>query len=283
MISASVYAVYGGMILIGLALPILLALLWLKKTRQPVSVVLTGALVFFLFAIVLESLPKLLLFQTNNPVGLFVMSDTFRYMAIAALLAGIFEESGRFLAFKLVLKKRSQRETAISYGIGHGGCEVMYLLVLGGVQYLTYALLINAGQFDTILAQLSAVSPEQAAALEAIPQTLAETSFVTLLLAVMERVSALLIHLSCSIIVFKAAREQGKSWLYPLAILLHAAFDMAAACYVSGIITNLYLFETGLLTVALAFFVICWNGLYRKMPAVTVSEVNLADYMPQQG
>jgi uncharacterized membrane protein YhfC len=101
------------------------------------------------------------------------MSNTWLYGGLAALLAGVFEETGRFLAFKFLLKKRTGRKTAISYGIGHGGFEAVFLLVFTGIQYLTYISLINSGQFSTVVDQARAVSPDQVAAVEAIPATLA--------------------------------------------------------------------------------------------------------------
>jgi uncharacterized membrane protein YhfC len=54
------------------------------------------------------------------------MSHTWLYAVLGALLAGLFEETGRFIAFKFLLKKRTDRKTAISYGIGHGGFEAIF-------------------------------------------------------------------------------------------------------------------------------------------------------------
>lgn len=267
MISTSTLTVYLCMVAVGILGPVILALLWKMKTGEPLSTVLTGALIFFVFAIVLETLPKLVLFQTNNPVGAYVMARPFLYMTLAALLAGIFEETGRFVAFKFLLKKRTDRRTAISCGIGHGGFEAMYLLALSGIQAISYILIINAGQFDTLLAQAAAAAPEQAEALKAIPQSLASTTFANLSLSIWERTSAVLIHLSCSVLVFCAVRQEGKGWMFPLAILLHASVDMAAALYQGGLITNVYVLELCLFIWAAAFFVICMRCVYRRLPS----------------
>lgn len=266
MIGNVAIAVYVGMLILGLVAPSVLAFVWVKKTKQPFFVILIGAAIFFLFAIVLESLPKLVFFQTNNPIGKFVMSNTLLYMTIAALLAGIFEETGRFMAFKVILKKQKERLTAITYGIGHGGFEVMFLLAMGGVQSLVYIVMINSGQFDTILAQVAATAPEQLETLEALPQALSQATFVTLALSAVERVSAVLIHISCSILMFRAVREEGKLWLYPVAMLLHASIDMIPAMYQVGILTNLYLIELLLLIWGLAMFTVCFRFVYKKMP-----------------
>ena len=58
---------------------------------------------------------------------------------------GLFEETGRFVAFKTLLRKRKQRETSISHGIGHGGFEVMLIIGLNLVSYIMMGLMINNG------------------------------------------------------------------------------------------------------------------------------------------
>ncbi|MGN1119005.1 MAG: YhfC family intramembrane metalloprotease, partial [Oscillospiraceae bacterium] len=247
MVSSTVITVLVIMVVIGFAAPLAVGIVWKIKTKQPVTTMLIGAGTFFVFAIILETLPKLVLFQTNNPVGQYVMSNPMLMMVIAAALAGIFEETGRLAAYKLLLKKHRERLTAISYGIGHGGFEVMYLLGIASTQYIAYAVMINSGEFDAILAQVAAAAPEQAAALEAIPQALSAVGWSSLVLALMERVSAMCLHISCSILMFKAVNVKGKMWLYPVAVLLHAGVDMFAALYQGGVITNLYVLEICLL------------------------------------
>ncbi len=266
MVSAQSVIVFILMILIGVGAPAALAVWWVRKTKQPITVILTGAMIFFVFALVLETLPKLILFQTNNPVGRFVMSHEWLFMGSAALLAGLFEETGRLIAFRFILKKRTERRTALTYGIGHGGFEVLYLLTMGGVENLVLAILVNLGQFDSMVAEAAAAAPEQAETLAALPEALAAVTFVTLLYSAIERVSAVLIHLSCSILVFTAVREKGKRWMFPAAILLHASVDLFAALYQVGIIQNLAVLEGGLLVWAVLFFAVTMKTVYGKLP-----------------
>lgn len=268
MISNGTIAVYVGMIFLGLILPIGVSAVWVIKTKQPITTILIGAGIFFAFAIVLESIPKLLLFQTNNPIGKFVMENTFLYMSIAALLAGIFEETGRLVAIKFLLKKETKKETAITYGIGHGGFEVMYLLVIGGINNLIYAFMINAGQFDMVVEQLKIVAPDQVEAFAQLPESLAAVGVSTLLLSVAERISAMMIHIACSVIMFRAVRCKGKMWMFGLAILLHASVDMFAALYQCGFITNLIVFEICLMIWAIIFLTITLRSVYRKLESV---------------
>lgn len=265
MISNSTIGVFIGMILLGIILPVVVAVVWLRKTKEPVVTILIGAGIFFVFAIVLETLPKLVLFQTTNPVGKYVMSNVFLYMTIAALLAGIFEETGRLVAFKFLLKKQTKKETAITYGIGHGGFEAMYLLVVGGIQDIVYAIMINAGQFESLVEQVRMTAPDQLETLLAIPASLTAITASTLVFAVMERISAMVIHVACSILMFKAVRGEKKMWLFPLAILLHASIDMVAAFYQMGLITSIFVVEICLMVWAAVFLFITVRNIYKKM------------------
>ena len=279
MISSSSILTFAGMIAIGLILPVLVSAIWIKKTKQPIVTILIGAAIFFGFAIILETIPKLLLFQTNNPVGRYVMNHVFLYMTIAALLAGIFEETGRLIAFKFLLKKETKKETAVTYGIGHGGFEAMYLLVLGGIQNLMYAVMINTGQFDKVVEQIRVAAPEQLETIESIPSALAAVGPSTLFLSGMERVSAMMIHIACSIIMFWAVRGVHKMWLYVVAIVLHASIDMIAALYQCGYITNLFVMELCLIAWAAAFLVITVRLIYNR---IDTTEEKLQDEKPQE-
>ena len=44
------------------------------------------------------------------------------------LMAGVFEETGRYVSFKWFLKKETRIQDGLSYGIGHGGIEAMLIV-----------------------------------------------------------------------------------------------------------------------------------------------------------
>lgn len=264
MVNNNTIIIYSTMLAMGLILPLILAIVWKIKTKQSIVPILVGAGTFFVFAIILESIPKLIFFHPGNGIGKYIISKTWLFIGIAAMMAGIFEETGRFFAFKFALKKRNEKQTAISYGIGHGGFEAMYLWIMGGTQSLIYVFLIKSGQFDIMVEQLKAISPEQVATLEGIPAALAAVTGSTLAVSFIERVSAMLIHIACSIMVFKAVRKPSKVWLYPLAIFAHAFVDVFAGLYQTGIIKNVYIIEALLLALSIAFFISTYRLIYKN-------------------
>ncbi|MBR5739985.1 MAG: YhfC family intramembrane metalloprotease [Firmicutes bacterium] len=245
----------------GVIIPIAVWIWWIKTHDEKISTVLIGAATWFLFAMVLERLPLYILFNPATDVGSTVTGSVVLYVVIAALLAGIFEETGRLVAFKTVLRKRTNKETGISHGIGHGGFEALFILGITGVQYLLYASMISSGRFQEVIDQAVAQGMDTAS-IEALPGQLMAITPLTGLMSLLERVFAMVMHTGLSIMVFYAARDS-RMKLYVLAILLHALMDVPAALYQKGVL-NLYVCEAIIGVYAIVFFIIVYRTLYQK-------------------
>lgn len=261
MIGTSTFVYMGIIIAVGIIMPLAVAIWWVKTRNDKFSTVLVGAATWFLFAMVLETIPKAVLFNPATSIGKTVLGNTFLYVFFGTLLAGVFEEVGRYVAFKTVLKKRTNRETGISHGIGHGGFEAMFILVSTGIQNLIYCTMINGGTFG-ILVNQGELSAADIATLNALPEQLASWSLGITLLWIAERVFAMLLHTGMSIVVFNAVKQKRISLLF-LAIVLHMIFDTAPALYQKGII-NLYATEGIIAVLTLVFFVVIYRTLYVK-------------------
>ena len=250
------------MIAFGLILPIGTAVWWIRKKKEKVRTVVIGALTWLLFAVLLESIPKLFLLNQATPIGRAVLGNTALAAAVGSLLAGIFEETGRLLAFKTVLRNRDNKETSISHGIGHGGFEALYILVMTGVQYLVYASMINAGRFSELI-EAAAAQGADVSALESLPSVIASITPLSTCLTVFERIFAMLLHVGLSILVFYAVK-MSRTGLYFLAVLLHALFDVPAALYQLGVIRNVFIVEAMLAVYSVVFFIIIKKKLYDR-------------------
>ena len=132
MIGSASYAGIGIMIAGGFILPVVICIWWLLKKKEKFTTVLIGAATWFVFAVLLEAIPKYLLFNPATSLGKSIVGNAALYTVIGALMAGIFEETGRIVAFKTLLRKRTNKETGISHGIGHGGFEAIFLLNISG-------------------------------------------------------------------------------------------------------------------------------------------------------
>lgn len=170
-----------------------------------------GAGTFFLFALVLEQILHGLVF--SSPLGTAIQENIWLYGLYGGLAAGIFEEAGRFTAFKLVLRNRREPVTALSCGIGHGGCEAFFVLGVTYISNIVLSLMVQNG---------AQMAPEIMSGLESLAGQLPVTTF---LWAGFERIVAMTLHMALSVLVFAAATRSGKLGLFPLAILLHALAD----------------------------------------------------------
>ena len=239
-----------------IALVAAVALIWKKKTKQPFELYLIGAVTFFVSAMVLENIPKVPILSLpaikNSPVLTTV---------VASVFAGLFEETGRFIAFRTAMKKNHDKKNAISYGIGHGGFEALFLILSTAITYIVMGIMINSGNTEKITADMDestlALATEQLKAVSA-------STFSSVIPAVFERISAMTFHISSSVLVFAAAKNKKYIMLYPLAILLHFGFAMPSALYLTKTVTAIQMeiiYASAAFVIAAAVY--CF---YKKLP-----------------
>lgn len=213
---------------LGIAVPVCLAVWLMRKYRARLSTILIGAGTFIVFALVLESIMHQLVLK--GPNGPTIMGNTLLFAVYGGLAAGVFEETGRFLSMKFLLKKEpSTALPGIAYGIGHGGAEMLIIFGITMISNLVVSALINAGLSGILFAKV----PEDAAAqLQAQLNQLQTVGAGTLLIGLWERISALVLHLGLSMLVWVAVRKGGKwLWLFPAAVALHAIVDAGVVMF----------------------------------------------------
>lgn len=228
-------------VLYSIALPLGLAIWWRRRTGVKPWCFVAGALCFTLFAMVLEQALHYVCLIDENAVSAALASSPVAQVLYGCLAAGVFEETGRLFGFRVLLSKHREKACPVAYGIGHGGIEVFLVL---GTSYLVYLLAkcgLPSGDAETAETVLRAADS------------------VTLGLsavAMLERLSTLMAHVGLSMLVFLAARQKGKGWLYPAAILLHALLDAPAALYQLGILKSVWVIELAALVLGLAYLLL---------------------------
>ncbi len=239
--------------LVGVAIPVLLLCVFRKKYRADILPFFIGCLVFVVFALVLESLVHSLVFATA--AGKAMPNNIWIYGIYCGLMAGIFEETGRFTAFKTVLKKKLGNDSnALMYGAGHGGFEVVYILVVSMVSNISMAVMLNNGMIDKLTGGVT--DPMALQQLYATFTALATTPSPIFLAGSVERIAAVALHISCSVLVWYAVKQGGKTfWLFPLAILLHALID-SVAVIMSSYVANIWFVEVAVYAIAVCAVVI---------------------------
>lgn len=243
--------------LIGLAVPVALYAYNRKKLKANHLPFWIGCITFVLFALVLEQV--MYMFLTKTTLWTKISGNIWLFGIAGGFFAGLFEETGRFVAFKTVLrKKRGNDANSLMYGAGHGGIEAAVLLSVTMIQYVVLALQYNAGN-TTAFGSLDAA------------QTLINTPSWYFLVGAVERIAAVTIHISLSVLVWFAAKNGKRFWLYPLAILLHLVVD-AVAVILNGVGVNVWIIEGVVYVLAIVFVmlaVVVWKMNHVVEPELT--------------
>ncbi|MGN0298503.1 MAG: YhfC family intramembrane metalloprotease [Lachnospiraceae bacterium] len=227
------------MVVFGFGLPIAATILWKRYSHTSIKPMLVGAAVFVIFAMIIEQAVHAVCILFDNPISKFVTSNGMIYAIYGGLAAGLCEEIGRFVAFKFVLKKEKHPDSAIMYGIGHGGIECIFVLGVTVLVYLILALMYNSMGYENFIIRMGADLQQE---WNGIIASLSEYHVMTGAAGVVERVAAIALHVELSVIVF-AAVKQNKIMYLPLAIVLHALIDVIAGLYQVGWIDNIWLIE----------------------------------------
>ena len=196
-------------------------LFFFKKKGADVLPFFIGCAVFLIFAAVIEALINFGVSLT--PFGKKMQESAPLLAVYGGLMAGLFEETGRFLAFKTVLKRRlGNNMNALQYGAGHGSCEAVLTITVNYISYIVLILIARTGVLEKLF------SAENIEALSPIFKAIEDTENWMFGLALLERIVAITLHVALSVLVWFAAKKNEKLWLFPLAILLHAGVDCAA-------------------------------------------------------
>lgn len=261
MFSVSTIILMAATGVICVAIPVILAVIFKAKVKTaPISAIFAGAAAFFIFSLVLEQL----LHAIMLPI---VSGSDIAYILYGAFAAGIFEETGRFLTFKTVLKKQDSPKAAIMYGIGHGGCEAIMILGMTMLSGAAIAVIVNFVGIDEMIKTASAGRPELEQTARIQIESLASFGISNMLLSLFERAVTIVFHIALSVLVFESARIKDRAWLYPVCILVHAACDIPAAMYQRGLLGLLavYAIMTALTAAAVVFAVKSYKKLNRAL------------------
>ena len=221
-------------VILMIAIPVLFFIYWRRKhkERTKISWLLAGAAGFLVSARVLELGVHYVFIVSDNPVSRFINGNTVAFVLYGITMAGVFEECGRHIILKYIMKKNRTHENAVMYGIGHGGIEILAVILPGMLTCLAAAVLFSQGNTENALKTLNITEETAAAALPTI-QAAASFDYGMMALNVVERLSAMLLHIGLTVIVYYGIRS-GKKGFLPLAILLHMLMDTFAALYQRG-------------------------------------------------
>jgi uncharacterized membrane protein YhfC len=225
MMDTLVVAAFAVVVLLEIAVPLGLGYWMTRRFGVSWKIFALGAGCFV--AVQIIHTPLVLL--TQGPLYLYlegIVPDQSMIIAVLAvylgLLAGSFEETGRYLVFRFWFPKNKialSRDNGLIFGAGWGGIEsiIVALLVLSSM--VSYIVLSR--------------SPDPLAGLSADPAVMAQVNALLaltpaeILPGLFERMMTITLHIAWSILVLAAVVYREKRLLL-LAVLWHAAVDFFA-------------------------------------------------------
>jgi len=241
-------------IVIAVLLPIAL-FVWLKvKYKARFIPALLGAGMLFAFGIL--QLLFLRLFQLGMLISVWPtpVFNIILYIVIMCLCAGLFTETGRFIAFTWILKRDiGEIKTPLAYGAGYGIMGIA--IVMSALGRLSYATLINNGQIvnrslsDDFIVELI---------------DFAQTNSFDLLLIGVRFILIFTLYICLSVLVWLAVMRK-QYLLYPAAILLHALTFVPAILFDLRVLENAW-FVMGLTALCVLITAALIWYIYAKIP-----------------
>ena len=250
-------------VILMIAIPVSLFICWRRKHKEQtnISYLMAGAIGFLVSARMLELGVHYFCIIADNPVSRFINGSTIAYVLYGTVMAGVFEECGRYIVLRYVMKKNRTRENAVMYGIGHGGIEILAVLLPSMILYLVIAVMFRSGDVESALRTLKITEETAASALPSV-QAAAAFNYGLMALNVIERLFAMLLHIGLTVIVYYGVVNSKKGCL-PVAVLLHMLMDTFPALYQRGAVPLWSVELWGALVSVLTVFVA--TKLYGKM------------------
>ena len=216
MVSDAVIISLYTLLVMMLTFPLMIAILLKIRRKTKFIPFLLGLLVYFTFAIVCPTFVHTIFLNTGRPTSAFFNSNVIAYSAYYAVVVGILEELGIFIAFKKILVNYDKKDTALMYGLGHAGLDVLFMNALSIVTFIIFATALNekgVEGFKEIYEGIEGVD------LDKNIEYLTGISIVQLLLQALRYILFFVFHIFTSIIVFYAAKRSTIEY-YWIAVLL---------------------------------------------------------------
>jgi uncharacterized membrane protein YhfC len=217
-----------GAIVFEVLFPLLLAFVISRRLKVGWRYFLYGALVFFVCQLILR-VPAVQVIQTTiSPQLQTSPALLWGWLFILALTAGLFEEVGRYLGYRIFMRNEEKTwNKAVMYGTGHGGIESILLVAGLGALTLVDLFLLPTLNLSSLPADQQKQIVDQFAAIAAQPGWLP-------LLGAYERLCAITFQIAMSVVVLQVFRRGQIRWLW-IAVFAHFAFDLAAISVAQGL------------------------------------------------
>lgn len=208
-------------IFFSILIPIIVATYSYRKFRISFKALFTGILIFIVFVLILERTLHSFIFKNTT-----ILHHPYVYALYGACAAAVFEEFGRLIGFKTILKRKKSWKDGLGYGLGHGGIEAIIIGGISNINNLIYSLMINSGSLDALKAKLPVGTVDQ------IKNAIINTPSYMFLLSGFERLFAFTLQIALSILVLYSVKN-GK-YRYFIYALFDTFYNRYICCIIPG-------------------------------------------------
>lgn len=216
MVSTTTMVALGAAALFDFCLPLGAYLICRGRMKVRPRNILVGS-ICFLSAVALEALLGRRVATATPQIASWFKAHDLARALYPALLAGVFEETGRLFGMSFLVRKEDG--AGVAYGIGHGGIEAILAGGLISTANLVLALLVNHGELGPVLG--NSLPPTAVT-------TLVHLTWHAPLLKALERASAFVFQIALSLLVWRAVTKK-RPLLFVAAILAHFGIDAPGA------------------------------------------------------
>ncbi len=219
--AASLAGIYFTLALCVL-LPFALCYIIWRRTKAKVSSYFIAWLIFLIFVLGLEQLVHTIVLKTS--FGTAIQQNLGMYAFYGGFTAALFEEVGRFLAMKYIMKNRLDKYNALMFGAGYSGFEALVVTAMTYVNNITVSMMIQNGTFEQLLQDMTVEQQQETISSLSGLWTMAPYQFF---MGGVERIFAIIVQISLSIIVYKAVKDN-KPTFFITAFLIHLVVDFVS-------------------------------------------------------
>ncbi len=224
--------------LILFVMPVIFSAIWKKRCGKSSSLkfLFIGAAGFLVSVRVLELGLHMIFIVGDNSASRFINGSTPAYVIYGILTAGVFEEVGRYIIIRFIMRKNITRENAVMYGIGHGGVEVWAITLLSLASTFAIAFTLKTQGTEALMKLLGFSDGIPANLLDSVTAAVSAAATYNALsgfTAVFERIVCMFAHIGLTVIVAYGVEKSKIKYLF-FAVISHMIFDIFPALYQRG-------------------------------------------------
>ena len=184
--------------------PVMIVVLMKIKNKIKISPFLLGLLVYFSFGVFATTVVHTIFLNPGRPTYNLLNGSVIAYSVYFAVVVGILEELGFYIAFKKILVNYDERETPITLALGNAWLEVIMVCFLALAAYIAYATKYNeVGEegFREFYKDIENLN---------IDETIDVIKSITvsdIILLAIQRIAYFVMHIFLSIMVFYSAKK----------------------------------------------------------------------------